>query len=54
MVWGQSLWSELLGGRTGEAGLVSAPLKSLGWYGAALVPVQWHVQPLLGLGTGGR
>lgn len=25
----------------------------LGQYGALLVPVQWHVQPLLGLGTGG-
>lgn len=27
---------------------------NLGCHGAALVPVQWHVQPLLGLGTGGR
>lgn len=31
MVWGHSLWSELLGGSREEAGLVSAPLRLWSW-----------------------
>lgn len=64
MVCGQSLQCELIRGRRGEAALVLGFCDAsvcfsvacgavLDQYCAPLVPVQRHVQPLLGLGPGG-